>query len=109
MDNEKIVDKAESKSENKRYKDIYEEIFERMRSFQKDCYINIFAGDDQKKQKKVYNTYYNLNNSNYKDILSDIDIHNTGSYGVFMNFNLLNTNRRIHDNIKDIIYFYRFR
>jgi hypothetical protein len=106
MDNEKIVDKAESKSENKRYKDIYEEIFERMRSFQKDCYINIFAGDDQKKQKKVYNTYYNLNNSNYKDILSDIDIHNTGSYGVFMNFNLLNTNRRIHDNIKKILYIF---
>ncbi|MFW5890938.1 MAG: primase-helicase family protein, partial [bacterium] len=86
------------------YKDIYEEIIERMKSFDSKAYINIFAGDDQKKEKVPQNIHYNLYEYSIPKLKEEIDLYNVGSFGVFMNFNLLEKNHRKKENITKILY-----
>jgi len=85
---------------------VYEEIFNRMKSLANPCYINIFSGDDQKKDKKVYSEHYNLHKVNTNEIITQTEIQNVGSFGVFMNFNLLEKPQRKNDNITKILYIF---
>lgn len=79
----------------------FELIFNRMKE-ESPCFVEIFAGDDKKKEKKIYSQCFDLNKSSIEDIKTQIDTYNIGSYGVFMNFNPLRQNRRLKDNISKI-------
>lgn len=85
-------------------KDIYEIIFNRHRALANPCYVNVFAGDDQKKQPKIYSYCYDLHKKDNKFIKNELETHNTGSYAVFMNFNLLEKPQRTNANITKILY-----
>jgi len=89
-----------------KHNNIYEEIFERMKSHTDTPYINIFAGDDMKKDKKVYSNFYDINNTSMDYIKGQISTHNIGSLGVFMNFNVLSKPKRINDNITKLLYIF---
>lgn len=89
-----------------KHNNIYEEIAERMKALANPCYINIFAGDDQKKDKRIYSEFYDVHKVDLKEIKSQISIKNTSSLGVFMNFNLLTAPKRINDNIEKILYIF---
>ncbi len=85
-------------------KDIYEVIFNRHRKLANPCYINVFSGDDQKKQPKIYSFCYDLHKKSDGFIKKELEHYNTGSYAVFMNFNLLEKPQRKNDNITKILY-----
>lgn len=85
-------------------KNIYEIIFNRHKSLANPCYVNVFAGDDRKKQPKIYSSYVNLHEKSYDFLKNEIETYNTGSYGIFMNFNLLEKPHRNHENISKILF-----
>lgn len=87
-------------------KDIYEIIFNRHRKIANPCYINVFSGDDQKKQPKIYSFCYDLHKKDDKFIKNELETYNTGSYAVFMNFNLLEKPQRTNANITRILYIF---
>jgi len=104
----KILNKAKPtktvKVIKKEQKDIYEVIFNRHRKLANPCYINVFSGDDQKKQPKIYSYTYNLHEKTNDFIKNELEHYNTGSYASFMNFNLLEKNVRNDANISKILY-----
>lgn len=107
----KKVKKSVKKQDRKQIKlkveiDPIQQIIERMKGENKR-YIQIFAGDDKKTQKKIYESFFEINNCDVKQIKDCIDKYDSlGSYGVFFNYNPLNAKKRIAQNIINLNYIF---
>jgi hypothetical protein len=102
----KIKNKSQKNEIKMKYNNIYEEIISRMKASCNPCYLNIFGADDQKKKKHVSNDYFNLHSCDISEILAKIKSKNIDTFGVFMNFNALNKDRRINENVNEILYIF---
>lgn len=72
------------------------------KNLKEECYVNVFAADDKKKQIKNYNFFYNLKTHSFEKILDECTFYNTNGFGSFVSLNPLTTSSRKKENVKKI-------
>lgn len=80
------------------------QIIDRHKSLEGDSYIEVIAFDDLKKDKKVRQTFFNINKTEIRKIQDEIEIYNTGSFGVYINVNPLSAKVRKKDTVKKYLF-----
>src|SRR6056297_438681 len=77
-------------------------IFERFNNLEGATYVQLFAADDRKKEKKIYSSFLNTKEVDYNKLCQESESHNFATFGVFMNFNPLSEKRRTKENVREI-------
>lgn len=84
--------------------DALSNIINRFKQYQ-PCFMEVFAGDDQKKDKPRTKVF-DANTASILEIQEEAEIFNIGSYGVFININPLKNSKRNKENVSKIIHIF---